>query len=153
MKVVISEIEPIGLRSIIKHMREHDREEIFAMRSDDDDDQLASDVIAAGDLKWMLSRERPICVWGAQPMWPGVWNVWMFATEEFPRVGKTLTKFVKNVEIPLLVERGIQRAECKSIATNAVAHRWLEATGAIREARHANYGRLKESFYTYAWIF
>jgi hypothetical protein len=143
----------MGLRYVVKHMRAIDREEIFAMRPNDEDDALAADVMATGDLKWMLSLERPVCVWGAMPMWPGVWNVWMFATDEFPKVGLSLTKFVKNSEIPLLRRLGLHRAECKSLATHRTAHRWMEATGAVREARHSNYGRNGEAFYTYAWIF
>ena len=146
-------LDAMSVRYVVKHMRDYDRAEIFATRWDDNEDSLVADTLAAGPMSWVLGRERPIACWGAQELWPGMWTVWMFATDEFKQVASALTKFVLCQEIPQLVDRGIQRAECKSMAGHDVAHRWLERLGAVREATHENYGRGRETFYTYAWNF
>ena len=149
------DLEPItlsGARHVATNMREWDRREIYAGRWADDPERLAVDCTLYGAFGWLaLASSTPIAVVGATPVHPGVWNVFMFATDDFRLISISLTKFVARVMIPALVQTGAHRAECKSMEGHVDAHRWLEFLGAEREATHHEYGRGKETFHTYVW--
>jgi RimJ/RimL family protein N-acetyltransferase len=149
------DLEPITLdaaRYVATFMRDADRGEIFAGRWRTDPNQLAVDCTAIGDFGWVAKKNgTPIAVVGAVPVHPGVWSVFMFATDDFRQISISLTKFVKRVMIPALVQSGAHRAECKSMEGHEEAHRWLELLGAEREATHPEYGRNRETFHTYVW--
>lgn len=139
---------------IARHLREWDRRELFATRFDDNPDRLAMDVMGWGPHWWVAGDGgRAIAVVGATPVWPGVWSVGMFATDEFPRIGLPLTRFVKRRMIPHIQAQGIHRGECRSMEGHEEAHRWLEALGAKREGTLSNYGKNRETFFTYCWEF
>lgn len=144
---------------ITHHLREWDRKELFATRFDDDPDRLAMDVMGWGPYWWVAGgevdgREKAIAVVGATQTWPGMWSVGMFATDDFPKIGLPLTRFVKRVMIPLIVQQGIRRGECRSIEGHDMAHRWLEVLGAKRQGEPLKgYGKGGETFFTYAWEF
>ena len=144
---------------VTRNLREWDRRELFATRFDDDPDRLAMDVMGWGPVGWVAGgvvdgREKASAVVGATELWPGMWSVGMFATDDFPKIGLGLTRFVKRRMIPLIVQQGIRRGECKSIEGHTEAHRWLEVLGARRDgAALRGYGKGGEPFYTYAWEF
>lgn len=135
------------------NMREWDRREVFATRWDDDPNILAMDVMRWGSFAHVAwSGNRPVAAIGAIEAWPTVWSVWMFGTDEFPKVGLGLTRFVRNTMIPAIISKGARRGECKSIEGHDEAHRWLESLGAVREgAPLQNYGKQGETFHTYVW--
>jgi hypothetical protein len=143
---------------VTRHLREWDRKELFATRFDEDPDRLAMDVMGWGPLWWVAGgavdgRDKAIAVIGAREVWPGMWSVGMFATDDFPKIGLSLTRWVKRAMIPAVVRQGIRRGECRSIEGHAVAHRWLETLGAKRTGESTNYGKGGETFFTYAWEF
>lgn len=147
-------LAPLTQRSILyvaDRMRDDDRREIFATRWADSPSQLAVDCLAAPGFKWVAHDDQPIAALGAIPRWPGVWSVWMFATDEFPRIGATLTRFVRRRMIPMLLEAGAHRAECLSIEGHDTAHRWLEFLGAKRSEPIMGLGKSGETFYCYSW--
>ena len=142
-----------AVQHIIENMREWDRREIFATRLDSDTGGgLLEDVFRAGPVAWVSSHEgAPVAAFGCSPMWRGVWGMWMFATDNFPKIGLGMTKFVIQGIVPMLWQHGAHRLECKSMEGHVDAHRWLEVIGARREATHAGYGRDGETFHTYVW--
>lgn len=149
----ITELERDGVRYVIDNMREWDRREIFATRLDSDTgDGLLEDVFRAGPVAWMAwLGDKPVAALGCSPMWRGVWGLWMFATNDFHKIGIGMTKFVIRGIVPMLWEHGAHRMECKSMEGHVDAHRWLEVIGARREATHPGYGRDGETFHTYVW--
>lgn len=143
---------------VTRNMREWDRRELFATRFDDDPDRLAMDVMGWGPFWWVAGgevdgRDKAIAVIGATELWPGVWSVGMFATDDFKHIGLPLTRWVKRAMIPAIVRQGIRRGECRSIEGHAVAHRWLEMLGAKPEKESPKYGKGGETFITYVWEF
>ena len=135
---------------IASNMRQDDRREIFATRFNESNEDLARDAMMFYDSSFLLHKERPICAIGAAQMHPNVWSVWMFATDEFDKIGLSATRFVRNIFIPELRKRG-HRAECKSWDGHKIAHKWLESLGAIRESELIDYGKNREKFYQYVW--
>jgi len=80
-----------------------------------------------------------------------VWNVHMFATDNFSKIAISLTKFVKNVIVPSLTAIGSHRVECKSMDGHEDAHKWLEFLGAHRESTLSEFGKDNEDFHLYVW--
>lgn len=143
---------------VTRNMREWDRRELFATRFDNDPDRLAMDVMGWGPFWWVAGgdvngREKAIAVIGATELWPGMWSVGMFATDDFKHIGLPLTRWVKRVMIPAIVRQGIRRGECRSIEGHTVAHRWLEMLGAVPQSEARQYGKGGETFITYVWEF
>jgi hypothetical protein len=137
---------------VAAHMRTDDRAEIFATRADDDAGQVAAETMAYarfGCVAW--AEDEPVAVVCAIPMWPGVWSVGMYATDRWPDVARATTLWIRHELIPKLEAAGAHRAECRSHAAHAAAHRWLEHLGATYEARLTAFGRNREPFYLYAW--
>ncbi|MEP3248041.1 MAG: hypothetical protein ABJN40_06020 [Sneathiella sp.] len=137
---------------IAKNMREWDRKEIYASRWNDDPHELAAECLSIGGFSWIAYDPEPIAIIGAVPLRPGVWNVFMFATDKFSKIAISLTKFAKNVMMPSLIAAGAHRGECQSMAGHDDAHNWLEFLGAKRESTSEGYGRGREDFHTYIWM-
>lgn len=142
---------PTDVRFVAANMRAADAAEIFATRWTDAPDDIVTDVMHAGPFVWTTGLERPIAVVGAFPSHPGVWQVFMFATDEFPRIGLGMTRFVRKCMIPALIDSNAHRAQCHSIEGHDVAHRWLESLGAQVESVAKGWGRNGEDFRVYVW--
>lgn len=136
---------------VAQRMREADRLEVYATRWSDDPEDLVADVLRAGPFSWVCGLERPIMAIGAVPLCPGVWSVWMFATDDFRQIRLSATRFAKKVMMPALISAGAHRFECRSIDGHVEAQAWLEGLGGRREATHPMAGKDGETFHTYAW--
>lgn len=139
---------------VVQNMRAADREEIFATRHGDCLDTLASDVFQHwGSVGWVAWHDHlPVAAFGATSLWPGSWMAWLFATDNFGQVGFEVTRHIRRVMIPSLVDRGASRCEARSIISHTEAHRWLRSSlGATEEARLRRYGRNGEDFLVFRW--
>lgn len=149
------QIAPLALGPVayVAHrMREIDALEANATSFSEDPDDLAVDVVKRwGPTGAVLGLERPICVIGATQRWPRVWTAWMFATDEFPRIGKAVTRYARSVLLPTVRAVGMVRADARSIATNVAAHRWMKLTGAQFEAKLKGFGKNGEDFVQFRW--
>ncbi len=148
------EINHADVAFVAENLRISDQKEVFATRWTESGDDLASAILSYGDFGWIACADdgTPVSAFGAVPMWNGVWSVWMFATDRWPEVSISVTRFIKKIMTPALEESGYHRAECKSLAENTTSHRWLEMLGASKESEITNYGRNGETFYTFSWI-
>ncbi|HTI86320.1 MAG TPA: hypothetical protein VL966_06930 [Alphaproteobacteria bacterium] len=145
-------LDRVAVGFVAARMRDPDRDEIFATRWDDDPEKIADETIACarfGCVAW--HGGEPAAVVCAMPLWPGVWTVAMYATTSWPAVAPAVTRWIRRQLMPDIVATGAHRAECRSLATHVMAHRWLERLGARREALLTDYGRNREAYYVYAW--
>jgi len=138
---------------VATNMRDWDKTEIYATRWNDDPADIATDSCECGDFAWIAYNPEPVAIIGAVPIHPGVWSVFMFATDKFSNIAISLTKYAKRVIIPSLANAGAHRLECKSMEGHTVAQKWLEFIGARPETVLENYGRNGEDFilYKYLW--
>src|SRR3990167_3144441 len=138
---------------VAENMREWDKKEIYATRWHDSAEGLARDCVRCGAFGWIAAKDDvPIAAVGAVPVHPGVWSVFMFATDDFQQISLSLTKFVIRVIIPALKATGAHRAECLSMAGHDDAHRWLEVLGARQEGPPvAGWGKGGEDFVRFVW--
>lgn len=142
---------PDAVRYVIDNMREWDRREIFATRYNNSLPELHESVMTLGPTAWVSGLERPIAAFGGQPMWDGVWSMWLFATDEFNKIGIPMTRLVIRYILPMIREAGAHRMECRSMGEHHEAHRWLEVIGAKREGELKAFGRKGEDFHVYTW--
>jgi RimJ/RimL family protein N-acetyltransferase len=135
------------------NMREWDKREIYANRFHDDPMTIAKEAIALGQqVGWVSGLgEQPIAAFGCHLMWPGVWSMWLFATDNFRHIGISMTKLIKHRILPMLWEADAHRLEARSMEGHTDAQRWLEVIGARREATLKAYGRAGEDFHVYTW--
>lgn len=141
-----------SLIHILANLRQADREELQATRWDDDLTDLADTIARLPGLAWVGGLDgEPIAAIGTVPMWKGVWNVWMFATDRFPEIGLSLTRWAKRVMVPQLIEVDAHRVECRAMASHTVARKWLEGFGGRCESTLKAYGRNGEDFCQYVW--
>lgn len=141
-----------ALEFICCNLRAADREEVFANRWNDDPFALAQDTYNAGDFQWIAWRDGlPVASIGAIPVWPGVWQVWAYGTDDWLKVAVTLTKHVKRFMIPAIENTGAHRAQCFALGSHETARRWLERLGAAPECVLDNYGRHGQTFVLYSW--
>jgi hypothetical protein len=147
------EADPASIMRVASDMREVDRAEIFATRWTDSAIDLAEDICRIPGPKWVAHADGagPVAAYGAMPMWPGVWSMYLFATDDFQRVAWDVTRHIIRVMMPSLAIAKAHRAEARSAASHTEAHVWLERLGAKREATLKNYGRNREDFIVFAW--
>lgn len=142
---------------IARNMRDKDKEEIYATRWSESPNALVDDVlhVAAlpGSYSAIVGLERPIAVVGAVQPWPGVFDVWCFGTNEFPRIAFSLTKHIRRVMIPHLIELGAHRAHCRALASHQQARDWLHNLGArpADDRPKKAWGKNREDFIEYSW--
>ena len=137
---------------VIQRMRDWDRREIFATRDEEDDLELLQAILDSGEVAWLAGREEePIALYGCRPMWRGVWSMWFLATDNIGKIGKSVTRQVRNDIVPGLFREGAHRLECRSMEGHLDAQRWLLSLGAIREGTNRAFGRNREDFHVYVW--
>ena len=137
-----------GLLHVLGHLRAHDEAELSATL-----DQ--GDVEATGHLIWMIPGPKwealapdgePAAIGGFTPIWSGLGSGWMWGTDRWDEVVLEVTRAMKRHILPSLDRRGVHRIECRPMADNAAAIRWLELVGFRQEAVTAQFGRGCEDF-------
>lgn len=153
MWIVRAHTEPEMVHQIARNMREWDKREIYATRCNDDPDEVAEFALACGKVSWVAGRgDKAIAAFGCAPLWPGVWSMWLFATDDFNQIGISVTRLVKKSIVPMLFDAGAHRLEARSMEGHTDAQRWLEVIGAQREGGPLRgFGREGQDFHVYTW--
>lgn len=136
---------------IMANLREWDRKEIFALQWTDDPRSLSELVTKAPAFAVVAGLERPIAYLGAMPMWPGVWSMSLFATDEWRRISTSMTKHIAGDMLPTLWSQGAHRLECRCMDGHP-SEKWLRRFGAEREGTLRAYGKNKETFHVYSIV-
>lgn len=149
--VTITEPNLLALAYIAANIRDVDAAEVFAGAATNPD-ILACDTLRSGGVQWIAWADGvPVASFGGTQAWPGVWSVWMWATDRWPDVALSVHRQIKRVLIPELLARGGHRGQCASLATHTEAHRWLESLGFQAEGTLRGFGRAGEDFIMYGW--
>jgi len=88
---------------------------------------------------------EPICIGGTVQVNDAI-HLLFFATDKFPTIAVSITRFIRNELFPRFFAAGINRVECASIEGYDHAHRWLRLLG-LKDAGRAEFtGRGGEAF-------
>lgn len=150
-------MKPISLAAVeylTLNMRAIDAAEIYSMRGHDNPHLLANEVVLAasyGKAGIAEHNGRPCGIIGVSPLWPGVWTVWSFGTDDWPKAVLAMSRFGKRILKPFILARGAHRLQCESRIDHQEAHRWLIALGAKAEGRLRGYGRDGSDYIMFSW--
>lgn len=137
-----------ALLDVASAMRAPDRREIFATRFDENAAALVDDLLAGDPIGAVIAARdgTPVAAIGGTEMWPGLWSLWMFATDRWPEVAHDATRFARTELWPALRALGLRRGECRSAADHVMAHRWIRHLGGVQESIHPAFGKGGETF-------
>lgn len=137
---------------VCKNLRPLDFYEISGENMTDTVEEIIDDTMMSGPLCFVFGDEDgPIAVIGATQMTPTRYQVFMYATDDFKKIWKPLTRFAIRGIMPQLLAQGMMRAECRSSAEHLPAHEWLEFLGAKFEGVCRANGKFGEDYFLYAW--
>lgn len=106
-------------------------------------------------LSWVaIYKGQPVACFGAAqaPLRYWQWSAWMFGTDDSPKAVPAITRHIRHVMIPALLEAGANRVEAISHVSHETAHRWLETLGAQRRCELRGYGRNNETYILFEWV-
>lgn len=149
--MILTHCEHDTVLYVARNMRERDHEEIYNLRWDANPFTIVNDVMANPNFSWVGGHDgRPVAVFGGMPHHPGVWSMYCFATDDFPKVALGITRFMKRIVVPKMFgEMGIHRLQCDSHEKHVQAHRWLRLFGARQEGVKWKYGRDGANYFTF----
>ncbi len=94
---------------------------------------------------------NPEAGFGAAEQRKGLWIAWSWGTRRMARAVPHMTRFVRQVTIPLAIANGCFRCEARAMASNAMAVKWLSRLGSNRCADLPMYGMNGEDFVLFEW--
>lgn len=141
---------------VAMHMRGRDFEEFAATSASDDREALANRLAARyggrPDVLCGLADGVPVCIGGTIETWPGVISLLFFATDEFPRIGRGITRFIRRELFPRYFEAGVHRIQAISLDGYSEVHAWLRALGLEKEAEFPCFGKDRQTFVQFAKV-
>lgn len=141
--------------AVSSRLRPRDKLEIYPLMTVETPEQIAKDHFNDGSrpqVDWAVCLPSgPVVILGATENFPGNWQVYMFATEEYKLVIGHVTRFIKNEMIPALLDLKANYVDCLSISGDKKAANWLKSLGAKKEAALREYGKNKETYNIYVW--
>jgi hypothetical protein len=137
-----------GLLYVLGHLRAHDEAEVRATIDQGDVVATCKLILSIPGPKWEARAldGEPAAVGGFVPIWPGLGSGWMWGTDRWDEVILEVTRAMKRHILPTLDARGVHRIECRPMANNDAAIRWLELVGFRQEAVTAQFGRGCQDF-------
>lgn len=139
------------LTFIASNLRPEDADEVFCQLPDGATwFHLA--YVASQTASWVARVDgQPVCAFGFQPRSVTTLEAWAWGTRGMWRAIPAITRFVATDLLLGWLEDGVRRLEARSISTHVSAHRWMEATGAVREAVLPDAGKNGETFIQFVW--
>ena len=109
MTVGMHEVSREGITHIVRNLRARDRREIFALRWDDDEDQLIESISAVAGSMWKVWSwdGEPVSVNGVIPVRPGVVICGAFGTDKWRKTLRPMTHWSRTFVIPALAGCGL----------------------------------------------
>ena len=148
----LTDLTPDTVAYVVSRMRAADREEIYATRWSDDPARVVADCMALASFSWVAWHDaKPCAVGGAAAVQPGVFSVYLFATDDFPKIALSVTRFARRDGMRALFKSvGARRLQCDSHINHVEAHRWLQGNGFLAEGIRRAYGKDGSDFIHYA---
>lgn len=137
-------------------MRESDREEILNLRPHDSEFQLAFEVYThistsgRGVVSW--HRGYPAALAGFTESYPGVWEVFMFGTDDFKDALFPLMRWIKTEAKAILSVCKGHRLQCDSRSTHHEAHKLIKSMGGVPESTMRSYGKDSSDYIRFVWF-
>lgn len=155
MTIEIDVAFPDDIATVAQNMRHRDFVEFSALSPAEDRAELTralTERFARSDIMAARWDGRPVAIGGLLCHRPNVASILFFATDNFPRVALSVTRFIMRELFPRYEACGFHRFEAVSMVEHAEAHRWLATLGLKREAVFFDYGKNRETFVQFAKV-
>lgn len=148
---------PDHILSVASRLRERDRDEFAAVFGIERPEVLAQAMLDAygnldGLLTGCLDSGPAVFVGGAVCARPNVAAILFMATDDFPRIAKSATRFIRDEFLPQLDAEGFHRIEAVTLASYVDMQRWLRLLGFRQEGVAVAYGANREDFHHFARV-
>ena len=148
--VQVVDAEYPALLRLCRGLRDLNEREIRGLWPDFTPETLARSIAQGDYSKVVLVDESPAVAFGLRESPPGGdWSYWMFGTNDYRKGVAAACLHVKRTMIPWVLERGMQKTECKSLAEKGSAE-FIERMGGQR-VDTAPIGANGEIYWTYRW--
>lgn len=143
---------------VAANLREQDKREIFATARLDSGTQAgAASYLSSPNWCWTAwLYGQPVAAFGVSIgnyiYQPHLRYAWAYGTNKFKRATPAITRFCIQEWPERLIAEGVTRVEIRSLADHDLAHKWLSAIKARKEADMPNYGVNGETFELWAWL-
>jgi hypothetical protein len=154
---VLTEPNLYTIEAVCLNLRESDEVEIFNVM------QLASKMHLAhhcyqavmnngrGRVAWY--NGRPTAVIALTTLWTGVWEIWMFGTNDFRNVAFDLVRWARREAREILDHAEGHRIQCDCRVGHPDAHKLLQAFGARPEGPPMKqFGKDRADYQRYVWL-
>lgn len=147
---------PENVRHVAERMRASDYREFSALAHARDQQELAEALVQGyGEHPSGICAyygDEPVAVGAMVQGRPNVVTLMFFATDEFPKIALSLTRFITKNLFEKYRAGGVHRIECVSIDGYDEAHRWIKLLGLQHEAVFPGYGKNGEAFHQFAKV-
>ena len=137
-------------------MRERDAAEIYGMRPHDNPLQLAYEAnhmirnMGRGKISW--HQGKPAGVAAFTESWPGMWEAWMFGTDDFKKSLFPLMRWVRSEANEILTVCKGNRLQCDSRADYEDSHDLIRSLGGKEETVLRRYGKDGSDYKRFVWF-
>jgi hypothetical protein len=153
---MLTDIDYFAIEYICLNLREQDKEEILNLRPHDNPLQLAYEAhqgiknCGRGRISWV--KGKPAALAAFTESWPGVWDVWMFGTEDFKAAAIPLLRWVRTEANEILQVCAGHRLQCDSRDGYDEAHKMIRAMGGRPEFTMRRYGKDGSDYVRFIWL-
>jgi len=145
------------VRHIAERMRDKDVEEFLAVTHASTREELAESLVARytdhpHGFVFLHDDGEPVAMVAMIFQRPNVVTLTFFATDRFPEIAISVTRFATKNLFPEYMAAGVHRIECASIEGYAHAHRWIQMLGMNEEGRFPGWGKNGEAFHQFAML-
>lgn len=153
---MLTDITYGDIEYIFFNLRKGDREEIFALRSHDNDFRMAYEAYTAiinsgrGKISWV--KGRPAVLGAFTELHTGMWEVWLCGTDNFVAGLKPMMRWIRDEANDLLTTQNVNRLQCDSRADYAEAHKLITALGGRQESVLRKYGKDGSDYIRWTWF-
>lgn len=154
---MLTDYTEAALEFVVLNMRERDEIEIYNTRPHNSPLQLVKEVamMTTGHrrtLAWSDRTKRPAGFAAFTENWPGVWDIWMFGTDDFKDCAVELIRWFRREAVDILTHCKGHRLQCDSREDHDDAHKMLKAFGAVEEVRLRRYGKDGSDYIRFVWF-
>lgn len=146
-------LELEDIRYLVANLRKKARDEALASGWDGDVETISQSFwdLSKGYGYVGLHDGKPAYGGSVTEVYPGAFQFWSLATEDFAKIMLTVTKFVRRVMLPEIFQRGAWRVEARCIGGDDEVQKWMTLLGAKLEETQKSAGRNGEDFLIYVW--
>lgn len=132
---------------ILQHMRKADRIEILATEFDDDLARIAHKFTNYCDKAWVFyeSGGKPVAFLGGVELWPCVMQIGFMATNEWPLVALSISRWLYKMKPIILQHYGIKQLFCFRDENHEQSEKWLNWLGFKPKGLLDDFGRNGEN--------